>query len=114
MNDSFIGDSAVKAAHAINVERGWELPEDIHETHEKEITEACYDIFVECRTTTGAIINMVLKVVVTKSMSNMTNKVSCMDIPYFVVTPVSSHPRWAKVVTCPFLNLKPHGRNFIL
>ena len=44
MNDSFIGDSAVKAAHTINVERGWELPEDIHEAHEKEITEACYDI----------------------------------------------------------------------
>ena len=44
MNDSFIGDSAVKAAHAINVERGWELPEDIHEAHEKEITEACYNI----------------------------------------------------------------------
>ena len=44
MNDSFIGDSAVKAAHAINVERGWELPEDIHETHQKEITDACYDI----------------------------------------------------------------------
>ena len=44
MNDSFIGDSAVKTAHAINVERGWELPEDIHEAHEKEITEACYDI----------------------------------------------------------------------
>lgn len=44
MNDSFIGDSAVKAAHAINVERGWELPEDIHKTHEKEITEACYNI----------------------------------------------------------------------
>ena len=44
MNDSFIGDSAVKAAHAINVERGWELPEDIHEAHQKEITEACYDI----------------------------------------------------------------------
>lgn len=44
MNDSFIGDSAVKAAHAINVERGWELPEDIHEAHEKEITGACYNI----------------------------------------------------------------------
>jgi hypothetical protein len=41
MNDSFIGDSAVKAAHTINVERGWELPEDIHEAHEKEITETC-------------------------------------------------------------------------
>ena len=44
MNDSFIGDSAVKATHSINVERGWELPEDIHKAHEKEITEACYDI----------------------------------------------------------------------
>ena len=44
MNDSFIGDSAVKAAHAINIERGWELPEDIHEAHQKEITEACYNI----------------------------------------------------------------------
>lgn len=44
MNDSFIGDNAVKAAHAINIERGWELPEDIHEAHQKEITEACYDI----------------------------------------------------------------------
>ena len=44
MNDSFIGDCAVKAAHAINVERGWELPEDIHKAHEKEITEVCYNI----------------------------------------------------------------------
>lgn len=44
MNDSFVGDSAVKVAHAINVERGWELPEDIHKAHEKEITEVCYDI----------------------------------------------------------------------
>lgn len=44
MNDSFIGDSAVRAAHDINIERGWELPEDIHEEHLKEITEACYDI----------------------------------------------------------------------
>ena len=44
MNDSFIGDSVVKAAHAINVERGWELPEDIHEAHQKEITEVCYNI----------------------------------------------------------------------
>ena len=44
MNDSFIGESATKAAHAINVERGWELPEDIHEAHQKEITDACYDI----------------------------------------------------------------------
>ena len=47
MNDSFIGDSAVKAAHTINVERGWELPEDIHEAHLKEITDACYDILRE-------------------------------------------------------------------
>ena len=44
MNDSFVGESAVKAAHTINVERGWELPEDIHDAHQKEITEACYDI----------------------------------------------------------------------
>lgn len=44
MNDSFVGESAVKAAHAINIERGWELPEDIHEAHLQEITEACYDI----------------------------------------------------------------------
>lgn len=44
MNDFFIGDCAVKAAHTINVERGWELPEDIHKAHEKEITEACYNI----------------------------------------------------------------------
>ena len=44
MNDSFVGESAVKAAHAINVERGWELPEDIHDAHQREITEACYDI----------------------------------------------------------------------
>ena len=44
MNDPFIGDSAVKAAHAINVERGWELPEDIHKAHQKEITKVCYNI----------------------------------------------------------------------
>lgn len=44
MNDSFVGESAVKATHTINIERGWELPEDIHEAHVKEITEACYNI----------------------------------------------------------------------
>ena len=44
MNDSFVGESATKAAHAINIERGWELPEDIHDAHLKEITEACYYI----------------------------------------------------------------------
>lgn len=44
MNDSFVGESAVKAAHTINIERGWELPEDIHDAHQKEITAACYDI----------------------------------------------------------------------
>lgn len=43
MNDSFIGKSATKAAHAINIEQGWELPEDIHNAHLKEITDACYD-----------------------------------------------------------------------
>ncbi len=47
MNDSFIGNSAVKAAHDINIERGWELPEDIHEAHQKKITDACYDILCE-------------------------------------------------------------------
>ena len=47
MNDSFIGDSAVKAAHAINVERGWELPEDIHKANVKEITDACYKVLSE-------------------------------------------------------------------
>ena len=44
MNDAFIGESATNAAHVINVERGWELPEDIHKAHLKEITDACYDI----------------------------------------------------------------------
>ena len=44
MNDSFVGESAVKAAHAINIERGWELPEEIHDAHQKEITETCYNI----------------------------------------------------------------------
>lgn len=43
LNDSFIGKRATMAAHAINVERGWELPEDIHEAHLREITNACYD-----------------------------------------------------------------------
>ena len=47
MNDSFIGDSAVKAAHTINVERGWELPEDIHKANVNEITDACYNILRE-------------------------------------------------------------------
>ena len=44
IDDSFVGKRATMAAHAINVERGWELPEGIHETHLKEITDACYDI----------------------------------------------------------------------
>ena len=44
MSDSFVGERAMKAAHAINVERGWELPEDIHEAHVKEITDACRSI----------------------------------------------------------------------
>ena len=49
MNDSFIGDSAVKAAHAINIERGWELPEDIHKANVNEITDACYKVLSEMR-----------------------------------------------------------------
>lgn len=44
MNDSFVGERAMKAAHAINVDRGWELPEDIHDTHVREITDACRSI----------------------------------------------------------------------
>lgn len=48
---------------------------------------------------TGTITSTILKIVVTKCMSNVTNKESSMGTPYFVVTPVSSHPRWAKVVT---------------
>lgn len=43
-NDAFIGERATKAAHAVNVERGWELPEDIHDAHVKEITDACRSI----------------------------------------------------------------------
>ena len=48
---------------------------------------------------TRTLISTGLKVVVTKSMSNVTSKEYYMDIPYFVVTPVSNLPRWAKVVT---------------
>ena len=55
--------------------------------------------FAEWRDTNEIVINAVLKAVATKSMSNVTNKVSYMGTPYFVVTLVSSHPRWAKVVT---------------
>ena len=44
INDSFIGKRATWAANSINVERGWELPEDIHDAHLKEITDVCYDI----------------------------------------------------------------------
>lgn len=44
INDSFIGERATRVAHVINVERGWKLPEDIHEDHLLEITNACYDI----------------------------------------------------------------------
>ena len=39
-----MGERAVAAADAINVERGWELPETIHKEHVKELTDLCYDI----------------------------------------------------------------------
>ena len=99
MDDSFIGEKAVKAAHAINVERGWELPEDIHDAHIKEITEACYYILHGMARYDGTLIYTVLKVVATKSRNNVTNKVCSMGTPCFVVTLVSSHRYWAKVVT---------------
>lgn len=36
-----LGERIVQAMHNINVQRGWELPEDIHEQHMKFINEAC-------------------------------------------------------------------------
>ena len=42
---------------------------------------------------------MVLKVVVTKSMSCVISKEKYMDIPYFVAIPGLSHPRKEKVAT---------------
>ena len=47
VNDSFIGQNCVKAAHAINVAEGWELPEDIHKANVSEITDACYKVLSE-------------------------------------------------------------------
>lgn len=49
VNDSFIGQNCVKAAHAINVAEGWELPEDIHDANVNEITDACYKVLSEMR-----------------------------------------------------------------
>ena len=49
VDDSFIGKNCVKAAHAINVAEGWELPEDIHDENVKEITDACYKVLPEMR-----------------------------------------------------------------
>ena len=37
------------AAHTINVEEGWELPEDIHKANVNEITDACYKVLSEMR-----------------------------------------------------------------
>ena len=39
-----IGRRLVRAVHAINVRHGWELPEDIHNEHLRQINEACMDI----------------------------------------------------------------------
>lgn len=39
-----IGELAVAAANIINTERGWLLPEEIHEAHVREITDLCYNI----------------------------------------------------------------------
>lgn len=44
LNDSFIGKKLMKAVHSINVENGWELPEDIQKAHIAEISKACYSI----------------------------------------------------------------------
>ena len=44
INDSFIGQRATRAAHAINVKRGWELPEDIHNAHVQEVSAACLSV----------------------------------------------------------------------
>lgn len=43
-NDAFIEEWATLAAHTINVERDWELPEDIHDAHVKEVTDVCRSI----------------------------------------------------------------------
>lgn len=39
-----IGRRLVRAVHEINVRHGWELPEDIHDEHLRQINEACMDI----------------------------------------------------------------------
>ena len=44
LNDSFIGNKLMTAVHSINVEKGWELPEDIQKEHIAEISKACYTI----------------------------------------------------------------------
>ena len=49
IKDSFIGRNCVKAAHAINVAEGWELPEDIRDANVREITDACYKVLSEMR-----------------------------------------------------------------
>lgn len=47
VNDSFIGKKLMKAVHAINVENGWELPEDIQKERIAEISKACYSILAD-------------------------------------------------------------------
>lgn len=49
MTNRFIGNRCTMAAHTINVEEGWELPEDIHKANVNEITDACYKVLSEMR-----------------------------------------------------------------
>lgn len=50
INDSFIGNKLMKAVHAINIENGWELPEDIQKAHIAEISKACYSVLADMDT----------------------------------------------------------------
>ena len=90
MNDPFIGDSAVKAGSC---------PRIFTRRIKRRLWKSVITSYVEWLIMTGTITSTILKIVVTKCMSNVINKESSMGTPYFVVTPVSSHPRWAKVVT---------------
>lgn len=44
IDDHRIGERLMQAVHVVNVRHGWELPEDIHEEHLRQINEACMDI----------------------------------------------------------------------
>ena len=49
MTNRFIGNRCTMAAHTINVEEDWELPEDIHKANVNEITDACCKVLSEMR-----------------------------------------------------------------